>query len=357
MSDIEQYATYFTHGLKITVCIPMDNNELFRDWALVEALDKNILTLKLSRDELPVEVHLIAGIKLDLRLVKDRAGFRCSGSFVGEVGAGVIQVQLTGDVGTSELREFFRIDAFLPFRYQFTEEQNLDVLIGVWRKRKQIRLADEAERRDVFSEKHRERLFRAAAGEFDTEGRDGVINKQPDIEEFNPVDETWDTVNATAINLSAGGFKFVTTDIFKIDELVFIEMFIPATPPRIMESITRVVFINNNHSFKDGKDYFNVAFNFVIIDDRDRDAIVSHISHVESLRIRQKRQLPIVDVQSENKRVSPLKMAIRIALFVVVIYYITTYFYYYAHQNIQNEIADVFGNAVRKYREQTGQKW
>jgi len=165
MSDIEQYATYFTLGLKITVCIPMDNNELFRDWAIVEALEGNLLTLRMSRDELPVEVHLIAGTKLDLRLVKDKMGLRCSGSFDGEVGAGVIQVYLTGDVSTSELREFFRIDAFLPFRYQVTEEQNLDVLIGVWRKRKQIRLADEAGRREDFNEKQREKLFRVAAGE------------------------------------------------------------------------------------------------------------------------------------------------------------------------------------------------
>lgn len=354
MSDEEQYATYFTHGLKITVCIPMDNNELFRDWAIVEALEENIITLQLSRDELPVEVHLIAGIMLDLRLVKEGMGFHCSG-FVGEVGAGEIQVHLTGDVGTSELREFFRIDAFLPFRYQFSEEQNLDVLIGTWRKRKHIRLTDEAERRNVFNEKRRERLFRAASEEFDAEDREQVINKQLDVEEFNPIDETWDNVNASAINLSAGGFKFVTTDVFKLDELVFIEMFIPATQPRIMESITRVVYINNNYSFKDDKEYFNVALNFVLIDDRVRDAIVSHISHLESLRIRQKRQLPISKVKSVNKRVSPLKIAIWIAFLVVLSYFISSYSYDYSQRKGHNEIEDVFGNAVRKYREQSGQ--
>ena len=357
MSDVEQYATYFTHRLKITVCIPMDNNELFRDWAIVETLEDSIITLQLSRDELPVEVHLIAGIMLDLRLVKDKIEFRCSGIFIGEVSAGVIQVQLSGDVGTIELREFFRIDAFIPFKYQVTEEQNLDVLIGTWRRRKQIRLVDEAERRNVYNEKQRERLYRAATGEFDAEGREQVLHKQPDVEEFNPVDETWDNVNATAINISAGGFKFVTTDVFKIDEHVFIEMLIPATPPRTMESITRVVFITNNYSFKDGKEYFNVALNFVIIDDRDRDAIVSHISHLESLRIRQKRQLPFFDVKSINRRVSPLKMSIWIALSAVLTYFIVSYFYDYSHRNVQDEIGYIFENAVRKYREQTGQKW
>jgi hypothetical protein len=357
MGDVEQYATYFTPELKITVCIPMDNNELFRDWAIVEALEESIITLRLSRDELPVEVHLIAGIMLDLRLGKDGMGFRCGGFFVEEAGAGKIQVHLTGDVGTNELREFFRIDAFIPFRYQFTEEQNLDVLSGTWRKRKKIRLADEAERREAFSEKQREMLFRAAAGEFDAEGREQVKNKQLVVEEFNPIDETWDNVNASAINISGGGFKFVTTDDFKIDELVVIEMFIPATPSRIMESIARVVFKNNNYSFKDGNEYFNVALSFVLIDDRDRDAIVSHISHLESLRIRQKGQLPFFDVTSTIKRISLLKMAIWIAFLVVFIYFVSSYLYDYSHQNVHNEIEDMFESAVRKYREQTGQKW
>ncbi len=356
MSDVEQYAEYFMSGLKITVCIPMENNELFRDWAIVEALDEDIITLRLSRDELPVEVHLIAGAMLDLRLGKDGMGFRCGGFFVEEVGAGEIKVHLTGEVGTNELREFFRIDAFIPFRYQFTKEQNLDVLIGTWRKSKKNRLAAEAERRDAFIEKQREMLFRAAAGEFDAEGREQVTNRPPDVEEFNPVDESWDDVNASAINISGGGFKFVTTDDFKIDELVVIEMFIPAAPPRIMDGIARVVFKNNNYSIKDGSEYFNVALSFVVIDDRDRDAIVSHISHLETMRIRQKGQLPFIDFRNTEKRRSLVKTAIWIAFGVIFIYFASSYLFGYS-QRAHNEFEDMVGNAVRKYREQTGQKW
>jgi len=355
MSEAEQYAQFFTQGLKITVCIPMDNNELFRDWAIVEELEEEILTLQLSRDELPAEVHLIPGIILDLRLGKDGAGYRCSSFFVEEVRSGKIIAHLTGDVGTSELREFYRIDLFLPFRCQFTEEQNLNVLIGKWRKKKQIRLAYEVERRDAFAEKHKELLFRIAAGEFDAEGQEQVRNKQPVVEEFNPIDETWDDVNAGAINLSAGGFKFVSSDDYKTDEVVFVEMFIPSTPPRIMDSVARVVFKSMNYSFKDDMEHFNVALNFVLIDDRDRDAIVSHISHIESLRIRQKRQLPsFVLKDGAKKLISPLKKAIWIVFLSVLIYYFSSYLYDYKQRKIHNEIQDMFGNAVKKYREETG---
>jgi hypothetical protein len=355
MSDVEQYAQFFTQGLKITVCIPMDNNELFRDWAIVEELEEDILTVQLSRDELPDEVHLIPGVILDLRLGKDGVGFRCSSFFVGDLGAGKIYAHLTGDVGTSELREFYRIDLFLPFRCQFTEEQNLNVLIGKWRKKKQNRLAYESERREIYNEIHRELLFRIASGEFDAEGREQGINKPLDIEEFNPIDETWDDVNASAINLSAGGFKFVTSDDYKIDEHIFVEMFVPSTPPRIMDCIARVVFKSMNYGFKDSKEHFNVALNFELIDDRERDAIVTHISHIETLRIRQKRQLPsLISEDGVRKPVSKLQMALCLILSAVLIFFIFYFYYEYSKQKVHNEIQDKFGEAVKQYREMTG---
>ncbi len=355
MSDAEQYAQYFTSGLKITVCIPLENNELFRDWARVATLEENLITLEMSRDELPAEVNLVAGMTLDLRFSKEGMGYRCGGVYSGEAGFGKIQLRLTGGVGTGELREFFRIDAFLPFNFQFSQEQNLDVLIGVWRKRKQVRLASETERREAFNEKQKELLFKIAAGEFDAEERDQALKQS--IEEFNPIDETWDYVNATAMNLSAGGFKFVTTDLFKMDDLVFVEMFLPTTPPRIMDCISRVVFKGNNYSIKGNEEYYNVALNFVIIDDRERDAIISHITNLESLRIRQKGYLPIVEAKKEKKGISPLNVAISILFLAVMSYLIYYYFYDFSRRKDATEFQDTFGEGVKKYREQTGQKW
>jgi len=355
MSNQEEYAAYFLKGLKLTVCIPMGNNEVFRDWAVVESLEEDVITVRLSRDELPVKVHLIAGTLLDIRLGKVEPGFRCGGFFLEWIGAGLIQVHLTGSVLSCEQREFFRIDLFLPFRYELAKEQNLDVLIEMWRKKKQTRVADEAERREAFDERHRERLLRTVTGEFDPVEREGIISRQENAEEFNPVDETWDNVNATSMNLSAGGLMFVTSDVIEIDQLFFVEMFIPSTPPRIMDSIVRAVFKSNNYSIKDKKEYFNIALSFVLIDDRDRDAIVSHISHLESLRIRLKHQLPVSDItHNEDKNLSPLKIFISVLILMVLIYLFSSYFFEYTMGKVHNDIQDLFGDAIRKYSGQTG---
>jgi len=353
MSDVSNYAQHFIKGQKITVCIPMENNELFRDWAIIESLEKDLITLQLSRDQLPVQVRLVSGTRFDLRIEKKGEGYRCAGVFAGGEGLGLIHVRLTGDVVTSELREYFRIDLFLPFRLLLTKEQNLDVLIGTWRNKKQIRLTDEAERREAFSGKNRNILIKIAEGEFDTEGQESAAGKR-NLEEFYPIDESWDNVNASAINLSAGGFKFVSTDVFTKDELILVEMFIPSNPPRIMDCIARVVMKNINYSFKADKEHFNIALNFVLIDDRDRDAIISHISRVELQRIRNRGQLPAIDVgKSSSKRATPLMMAIWTTIAIVFLFIFAYYLYMYSNQKIVNEIQDMFGNSVKKYREKT----
>lgn len=353
----EKYAEYFTIGLKITACIPLDNNELFRDWAIVEALEGDILTLQLSRDELPARINLVAGLVLDLRLGKDGAGFRCNGIFVATVGLSRINVRLTGDVGISELRDFFRIDAFLPFTYQHLVEQNLDVLLESRRKRTKARIAEEEERREAFEEKVRDHIFRTAEGEFDDEKREQAAHHTPpEVEEFNPVNESWNYVNATAMNLSAGGFKIVTTDNFKLDELVIVEIYLPTTPPRIMDCIARVVFKNHNYSIRGDREYSNVAFNFVIIDERDRDAIASHISHLELLRIRNMHQMPIpVSHEGNERRMSPLRIAVLAAFLLIIAFGMYAVLTKYLHLQIFNtEIQDQFGDAVKKYRQETG---
>lgn len=352
---MSKYAEYFPAELKITICLPMDNNEVFRDWAIVEELQGDVLTLLLSRDELPAAVKLRAGVTFDLRFGKEGAGQRCSAFFAGNAGLGKIQVRLTGEVGTSELREYYRIDAFIPFRYEVPEEQNLDILIGRWRKIKRDRLADEVERRAAFDEKLRVLVLRTAAGEFDAEDDEQPKKKDHKVEEFNPVDETWDNVNATAMNLSAGGIKFITPEVFKADDLVLMEIFIPSNPPRIMDCISKVVFKNINYSIKGDKLYYNVALNFAIIDDRDRDAIVTHISHLELMRIRMKGSLPSFNLKSApQKRISLLMKTVWILLALALVLCIAFYFYLYTKNEVHNEIQDSFGNAVKKYREKTG---
>jgi len=346
-----KYAEYFSKDMKITICLPMENNETFRDWAIVQELQEDVLTLLLSRDQFPAAVKLKFGNTFDIRFGKEGAEQRCDAIFAGKTGMGTIKVRLSGEVGTGEHREFFRIDAFIPFRHEVTKEQNLNALIEKLRKRKKERLASETARRTAFEEEQRILVLRTAAGEFAAEDDEQLKKKDQKVEEFNPVDETWNDVNATAMNLSGGGIKYVTSEPFKIDDLVLMEIFIPSNPPRIADCISRVVFKNINYSIKAEKLHHNVALNFVVIDNRDRDAIVTHIAHLELMRIRMKGSLPSINLNTgPKKRISLLMKVVWTLLTLAVVLCIA----WYSRNAANTEIMDSFGNAVKQYREKTG---
>jgi len=349
MGDLEQYATFFTGGYKVTVCIPMDNNEIFRDWGTVQSLEKDILTLQLSRNEYPKMVHLVEGIVLDLRIGVKDTGYRCNGRVVDIERAGIVRLMLSGDVTASEPREYYRIDVFIPFRYEFSQEQSIEVLIGRWRKRRQLKFTTATERRATLIETHRAGLRRTAMDGF-SPGERGLLSKfQQNPLAYSDVDESWNNVNAYAVNLSAGGFKFVTADDFDVDELVFFDLYIPGDPPRVVDTVARVIYKKINDSIKEEKKYFDIAVHFSLIDDRGRDAIVSHIFKMEALRIRQKRQLPVYKSQRVKTKMTPLKKALYVLLSVASILFISYFYYAYSTNKTSNEIEDIFREAIRQH--------
>jgi len=353
MSDPEQYAKFFQVGTRVGVGIPMQNNELFRDWAIIITLEKDLVELQLSRDVLPADVNMQTGKVLELRCGQEGKGYRCSGIYVSEGADNTVQLRLTGDVNTNELREYYRIETFLPFTIQVSNEHNLDKLLKEWRTRREQRLSEEMARRDEMRLKRRERIYKIAEGELSEEKRErdetAPVSSE---EEFDHIDPVWDTVMANAVNLSAGGFKFITADHYEVGQLVIMEIYIPTSPPRIMDSVARVAFKNRNYFVGTDKEYWNIAVQFLFIDERDRDAIVRLISNLELMRIRMLRQksLPIDGLGAIN-RLTPLKMLLAALLFVVLLSIIITYFTRYINSAAKNEIQETFESGIRKYLE------
>ena len=262
-----------------------------------------------------------------------------------------IPFSCAGDVNTNELREYYRLETFLPFTIQVSKEHNLDKLLREWRARKEQRLSEEMARRDEMRLKRREQIYKIAEGELSEEKREqdetAPVSSE---EEFDHIDPVWDTVMANAVNLSAGGFKFITADHYEVGQLVILEIYVPTSPPRIMDSVARVVFKNRNYFVGTDKEYWNVALQFLFIDERDRDAIVHLISNLELMRIRMLRQksLPI-DSLGANKRLTPVKMLFAVLLFVVLLSIVITWFTRYINSDAKNEIQETFESGIRKY--------
>ncbi|MDA8429230.1 MAG: DUF5634 family protein [Geobacteraceae bacterium] len=354
MSEMDQYAGSFSTGMKVGVGIPLPNAEIFNDWAIIHEIDEDLVSLQLSRDQLPVRVTLHVGQILELRGGKEGNAYSCRAIIVSEGYAKELLLRLIGEIVSDELREFYRIDAFLPIKYYISQEQHPELLKKQWELRREQRFAHNLARRqrrwdseliDGEAELPHEKRQEDAASDGDQE------------------DKTWDTIIPLAANISGGGLRIMTHQDFDYGEYVLLEILVPA-PRRIVDAVVRVVFANRNYAAGDDHEYFNTGLQFVYIDERDRDSILNHISTVQLKRIRQLREKYLfrspLDVDEEEARLSLpgitwqelAKTALIWAVMIAIVLVLIKYFKNYAIEHPPNEIGEVFDKAIKKYIEQ-----
>ena len=351
MSDMEQYANYFTAGMKVGVGIPMPNAEIFSDWAVISNIDEDLVTLQLSRDQLPVNVNLHMGQILDLRGGHEGSGFSCRAIIVIEGYAREILLRLIGEIVSDELREFYRIDAFLPIKYYISRKQNPDILRQEWIARR--------EQRHIQELPHKEKRWDSSLVVESAE-----LPQEPHQESMDHYDESWDTIIPLAANISGGGIRIISHQGLKHGEYALLEILVPL-PPRIVDAVVRVVFANRNYAAGVDHEYYNTAMQFVFIAECDRDAIIHHISNVQLKRIRLLRENYLFrDYSDEDqlrrgyeelsfagiKWISAVKEVIYIAVFAAIVLTLYSYFNRYMNNRPKNEIEDIFEGGIKKYQ-------
>lgn len=383
MNDFDNYANYFSVGMKVNAGIPLANAGVFRDWAIILEIDEDFVSLQLSRDQLPLNVSLHVGQILDLRGGKDDSGYSCRAIIVAEGPAREILLRLIGEIVSDELREFYRIDAFLPIKYYLSSEQNVEILKQEWVERREQRQAVDVElknkrwdsslvlgRAELPPERRLEqtednedegkKLDEEHDEEYDVhEEREGLEEEREGGEE-NPAD-SWDTIIPLAANISGGGVRIITHQQFESGVYVLLEILVPM-PRRIVDIVARVITANRNFAAGNDREYFNTGLQFVFIDERDRDAIISHISNVQLKRIRQLREQFIFrdgrPVEGEEQEEAPRfnwgRFGRRLGyalIFLLVIMLIADYFRHYAKGHPKNEIEEIFEGGIKKYLE------
>src|SRR5665647_270917 len=208
MNDMELYSRYFPVGKKVGVGIPLPNADVFKDWAIIHEIDEDLVSLQLSRDDLPEEVSLHYGQILELRGGSDENGYCCRAIVVSEGDARELLLRLIGEVVSDELREYYRIDAFLPIKYYVSREQNIDRLHKQWDERRAHRLQLEIEATDqrwggslpsknatLPHERHHQDFVEVA--------NDVNVPEQSPSKKESP--DSWDTIIPLAANISGGG--------------------------------------------------------------------------------------------------------------------------------------------------------
>ncbi|HIJ80888.1 MAG TPA: DUF5634 family protein [Desulfuromonadales bacterium] len=357
MSDVDQYARFFPVGIKVGVGIPMPNARVFNDWAFVKNVDEDLMTLQLSRDVLPSGVSLRYGQILEIRGGTKGNSYCCRAIIASWGAEGILFLRLIGEIVSDELREFYRIDAFLPIKYYVSQDQNIDRLRVQREERRLLRQRLEIEKNDARWDggliPHDEDTLPHEM----VQDQDGSSAPHLYVQEEDTL-SSWDDIIPLAANISGGGVRMITHQGFESGEYVLLELLVPQ-PQRLVDVIARVVFANRINTASDDHNSFSTGMQYVYIDESDRDAIVNYVSSIQQKRIRQMRESylyrnsndntgqQLTDDSGNNSR----KMII-LSITILVVFMLAAitinYFWKYMQKRPKGEIEKTFEEEIKK---------
>lgn len=325
-SQYSEYAKYFKAGQRVRVTIPFGEGKVFNEWGLLSSLAEDLAELQLSRDVLPAGARLGIGITLEMRTGSSGSGYRCR-SIVVEVGAEKkLLVRLIGEVILDELREYFRIDVYLPMLLSFPESADAAIIKEEW----QARRARAGLAQKTDESRLKEEIF-------------------PDAGQVSP----WtDVPTPKAANISGGGVKVTIPEKLREESLVNLTVFLPLHPPALLEMVGQVITAAPVQT--GSGTHYATAFRFFYIDERDRDRIIQYITAEQLSLLRQYRKT------AEDSGVAPpmfrrgrkaLLAIVAVSIISLVIIWLVSWFSSYHRLQPKSEVHRIFEKGLREYLE------
>jgi hypothetical protein len=369
--------------MKVEVEIPLPDTTVFRDWAIINEVDEDLVSLQLSRDMLPEGASLRVGQVLTITSQSDGTSYASRAFLVSKGYEQDLLLRFTSEMIYDKLREFYRVDVFLPIQFHHLEDQNPATVKEQWEAQRKLRREEEAAKeksrleakRIKLQSEERIRSRKNQEGSFLDEPAILPEEKPQEVQQDNEYYESWGAVTTLAVNISGGGLRVFTNLKFNMDELILLEAYVPSSRC-IVDIIARVVFTSDSNSAEDEKCDSVTGMQFVFIDEAACSAINTHISSIQLKRIRQFKGFsdvePITDtVESSQKKhyayidsiddsaranhqdqihKPKMQKLLLVLFFAFVIGIMSFYFYGYSDNHPKNQIQDMFENSIRKIR-------
>ena len=316
------YSSFFTPGQRITLALQVPGRQPFHEWAQVLSLAADLLEVQLSRDTLPVGIQTAPGSTVEARIGSRGNGYRCRGIIVSKGSSTHLSLRLTGDVILDELREYFRIDVYLPLRLNFPEHKDDKRVKEEWLCRRATSIA-------------------RSTVDFPFLDMSDAVDAPPQGHLLPP---------PQAANISGGGVRLVTSSPMAADELVLLEMYLPLNPPMVLDVVGQVITASEQ---QDGKELmYSTALRYFYIDERDRDRIIQFISTEQLAQLRSyRKRLPAI-ADEENSTARTKKNAIRLITFslcCLLLIWLYGWSSSYLRQHPKSEIHRLFEEGLRRH--------
>lgn len=319
-----QYGSFFSSGQRITLTVQVQGRNPFHEWAEIVSLDDDLLELLLSRDVLPVGAQTVPGSTVEVRTGSRGTGYRCRGVIVSTGSATHLSLRLIGEVILDELREYFRIDVYLPLRLSLPLTTDDKQIKEEWLRR----------RAENLTRTHTDFSFIDMADQ-----EEGTHQAS-----FLPPPQ--------AANISGGGVRLTASERLDSDDLVFLEVYLPLHPPAIIDVVGQVITVSEQH--ETGPQAFSTALRYFYIDERDRDRIVEYITTEQLAQLRSYRSGLSSLPEQEDKVSKAKKVAITIvasSLLCLMLIWFFSWMFSYADYHPKGEIHHLFEEGLRRHLE------
>ncbi|KAF0219848.1 MAG: PilZ domain [Geobacteraceae bacterium] len=328
--ELSAYAKYFQAGQRVGVSIPLPGDEVFRDWAVLKSVVEDLAELQLSRDILPHGAQVHVGAILELRTAINDNGYCCRSMVVSESPGRNLLVRFIGEVIYDELREYFRIDVYLPLQ--------LSIPAGL----------TNAEAKAEWLETRRKRLEQKTQEVFLDEAGAGTEETVPEEDR-----SAWENVPPIAANISGGGLRVTIPEELKEDVLVNIELYLPLPAPMVIDVVGQVISADQIHFGDDP--LYSTAIRFLYIDERDRDRIINYVSveQLELLRRFRKGFLTMTPGEFALNARPALRTILARFLYTVLFFCVSAWLMFwlidYHRDRPKSEIHKIFEQGLREY--------
>jgi len=322
------YRRYFVAGERIRVTIPPREDSLQR-WGAITALQEDLLAFTLDGTPGPFLLPAKPGDSLELQVSAGGSFYRCRALLVGETdgeeGEHLFQARLVGEVINDDLRDYFRIDVFLPVWSSQVSGVSADEARERW-----LRRLASFDRRSMTPDS----FFRDMAG---GAAEDGGAHLHP-----APV----------AANISGGGMRLTLPEPVQPGDLVDLLLYLPTRPPKVLDIVGKAVQVTPLPNAAGETQEASVALTFLHITEPERDELIGFISRSQLAQMREQRRGQRADpLPRPFSRWRALLVFVYGFLAALVLLGIVRGLVNYYRHHEKHEIEQVFEEQIRKYME------
>jgi hypothetical protein len=334
MEDRAIYSRYLACDEEIIANIALDEGKVYHQRCIINSISHDLVDIGFTGDEVPEWTLIGIGTPMELRGRADRGAFGCRAVVVDCNIAGHYLIRLIGSVYFGELREFQRIDVYLPIKYAYASEQGLENVTDNW-----------IQRKHELKSAHKNKSSNNAWMDDSTS-------------------DNWDEIVPSLAQVTNEGLRLDITEQYPVGIYLDVEIYLPLDPPKVIAAVTEVTSVDEHSKQEDGSVIHRTNVTFALIDPPDREAITDYVSTVQVQHLGEickdaQYQALYNRLTAQVEWKDPLRFLKRIIVICLIAIFgllLFRYFDDYRKGHEKGFIEKVFEDGIRRYQEQIKQR-